>query len=217
MYDGLRVRCCQFSRDGRSSSSVSAMDGLGLKVFELARIARVSYGLSELAIPILRDLAQSTGETALLTRRSGNRTVCLEREEPPGHLVRLTYERGAAVPLNAGASSLVLLAWEDPDTVHELLGDTAFPRFTDKSLTKAEQIVRRLAEIRADGYSVSRGELDPDATGIAAPVRDDHGRVVAGVSVVAVSRRMEGVEDKVVAKVREAADRLTELVSLTSH
>jgi DNA-binding IclR family transcriptional regulator len=191
---------------------------LGLKVFELAKLARSSYGLSQLALPILRDLARNADETALLTRRSGSRAVCLEREEPTNHRVRLTYERGSAVPLNAGASAWVLLAWEDPDVIADLLHDAQLPRFTDQTLTSVTQVTKRLELIRQQGYAVTRGELDPDTTGIAAPVLDDQGRVVAGISLVAVSRRVpEEQLDELVGQVRAAASKLTELVALTSQ
>jgi DNA-binding IclR family transcriptional regulator len=33
----------------------------------------------------------------------------------------------------------------------------------------------RLGQIRRSGYSVTRGELDSDVLGIAAPIRDDSG------------------------------------------
>lgn len=191
---------------------------LGLKVFELSRLARVSYGLSEVALPILRDLARSTAETALLTRRSGARAVCLEREEPTDHRVRLSYERGSALSLNAGASAWVLLAWEEESVVRQLLGESALPRFTESTLTTPDAVIERLATVRAQGFAVTRGELDPDSIGVAAPVWDDQQRVVAGISVVAVNRRVpESRVDELVSGVRSAADRVSELVALTAQ
>jgi DNA-binding IclR family transcriptional regulator len=46
-------------------------------VLELARLARRTYGLSEVALPVLTELATTVGETALLTRRVGDLVVCL--------------------------------------------------------------------------------------------------------------------------------------------
>lgn len=163
---------------------------LGIKVFSLARLARQSYGLSTVAIPILRDLAAGTGETALLTRRSGNNVVCLEREESTEHLLRLSYERGSLMAVNAGASALVLLAWEDPDVLRVLLATAPLPSFTAETITDLDKLAERLTTIREQGYAVTRGELDVDALGIAAPVRDEYGRVVAGLSIVGVGRRI---------------------------
>lgn len=190
---------------------------LGLKVFELARLARRSYGLSEVAIPHLRELADKTGETALLTRRSGDRVVCLEKIDDDTHQVRLSYERGSVLPLNAGASAWVLLAWEDPDLVRGLLERSPLTAATSHSLTDTTMILERLAQIRDAGYAISHGELDPDAIGIAAPIRDDSGRVVAGASLVAITRRIAGDEHDLAVRVREIADRISESLGLTSQ
>lgn len=183
---------------------------LGLRVFELSRLARRSYGLSEIARPVLSELADATGETALLTRRSGDRTVCLERLESGAQLVRLTYERGSALALNAGASAWVLLAWESLSVVQDLLAATTLTRYTDHTLIERDEILRHLKKVRKDGYAVSYGELDPDAIGIGAPVFGEDGVVVAGVSVVGMQRRAEGIVDELVAQVRMAATQITE-------
>ena len=76
---------------------------LGVRVLELARIARRGQGLSDLALPVMRALAGDFQQTVLLTRHIGSAVVCLEREESPGQYVRLSYERGSQFSMNAGA------------------------------------------------------------------------------------------------------------------
>lgn len=191
---------------------------LGLKVFELARLARTSYGLSAIALPVLADLSSKTGETALLTRRSGPRAVCLEKSEPPEPRLRVSYERGSVLSLNAGASAWVLLAWEDPQVAARLLSDEPLPTFTETTVTDLSAIAELLAGIRRDGYAVTRGQLDADAIGIAAPVRDDQNRVVAGVSIVATARRVPPArKGELIAAVVAAAEAISDLVALTAH
>lgn len=180
---------------------------LGAKVMELARIARRSYGLSEMALPHMRQLALSTKETVLLTRRIGTSILCLEREEWPGQFVRMSYERGSRLSLNAGASALVLLAWLPGDYVREVLDSETLPRYTSATLTKTDEILDRLAQIREEGYCLARGEVDPDAAGIAVPIFDAHGDVCAGLSVVTLSTRLQGekLEDTAQGLIRTAA------------
>ena len=59
---------------------------------ELARIARRGYGLSDMAIRVMREIAAGFHGTVLLTKRLGSAIICLEREEWPGPYVRLSYE-----------------------------------------------------------------------------------------------------------------------------
>ncbi|MFC7547527.1 IclR family transcriptional regulator [Plantactinospora sp. GCM10030261] len=193
----------------------SATYRLGPRVLDLARLARRGFGLSELARPIMARLAGEVGETVLLTRRSGTAVVCVEREESRSGPVRLSYERGHILPSNAGAAAHVLLAWAAPDEVAAVLDASELTRFTDRTITTRRDLTARLAEIRQAGYAISRGEVDPDVLGVAAPVRDDRDRVVAAISVAALSRRVDDSRlPDVIASVREAADELSGLLGL---
>ncbi|QKG18808.1 IclR family transcriptional regulator [Actinomadura verrucosospora] len=187
---------------------------LGPRVFELARLARKGIGLSEIARPIMRELADAIGEAVLLTRRTGPTVVCLEREEAD-HPVRLSYERGHVLPVNAGASALVLLAWAPDEEVDDIIGHDALPRFTGATITDATALRRRLATIREHGTAVSRGELDEDVLGVAAPIRNSEDDVIAAVSVAALSHRVPDERlPEVEAAVQDSATRITERLKL---
>jgi DNA-binding IclR family transcriptional regulator len=183
---------------------------LGPQVFELARLARKGVGLSEIARPVMRELADAVGETVLLTRRSGGAVVCLELEEA-AHPVRISYERGHVLPVNAGAAAEVLLAWASDQEVTDLLAAAPLRRFTSRTITDEERLRARLREIRANGYAISRGELDEDILGIAAPVRQPDGSAAAAVSVAALRFRVPDADvPRITEAVRAAADRISE-------
>ncbi len=185
---------------------------LGLRVLEIARVARHSYGLSEVAIPSMEALAEEVRETVLLTRRAGDLVVCVDRAEST-RAVRISYERGRALPLNAGASALVLLAWSPDDETRRLLEAAELRRFTPATLTDVDALMERLGRIRRIGYSITRGELDPDVVGIAAPIRDVSKQVVAAVSVAALASRVypeaeAEIAQKVLATAQEISDQM---------
>ncbi len=184
---------------------------LGLRVLELARLARRTHGLSEIAAPVLAELAATVHETVLLTRRVGDVVICLDRAESEVHRVRISYERGATLPVNAGASALVLLAWSDPGEARSVLLGTPLQKFTAATLTDVDALMDRLEQIRHDGYSITRSELDHDVLGLAAPVLDGKDRVIAAVSVAAVASRVsKQLEGEILNMVRAAARRITE-------
>ena len=161
---------------------------VGPRVIELADIARRGAGIGAVALPAMRVLRDATGETVLLTRRVGRQVVCVERVEAQAP-VRISYERGATLPLHAGAAALVLLAWEPGATARRLLAAAPLERFTPGTEIDVEVLLLRLAEIRESGVARSVSELDDDITGIAAPVRDGASRVVAAIGVAALTRR----------------------------
>lgn len=183
---------------------------LGAKVMELARIARRSYGLSDMATPVMRQLAAEFHETILLTRRLGSTIVCIEREEWPGQYIRLSYERGSRLSLNAGASALILLAWLPADYVQQLITDQELHGYTENTLIDLEAIQTRLETIRRDGYCVAQGEVDKDAMAIAAPIFNSQGEVVAGISLVTLRSRMpDDLLPTAIARLTQTADELT--------
>ncbi len=71
-----------------------------------------------------------------------------------------------------------------------MLQHTTLRAFTDTTLTDVDALTDRLAHIRRDGFSVTRGEVDHDVLGVAAPIRDDTGTVVAALSVAALASRV---------------------------
>jgi DNA-binding IclR family transcriptional regulator len=186
---------------------------LGPRVLDLARLARKGVGLSDLALPIMRELAQHVGQSVILTRRTGASVVCLERVEASTP-IRLSYDRGQVLPVNAGAAALVLLAWAPEAEVEEILAHP-LARFTDATITEPDALRARLTQIRADGIAVARGELDPDVLGVAAPVRAN-GTVVAAISIAALASRVPDDDiPHITAAVQEAADELSQQASLS--
>lgn len=182
---------------------------LGPRILQLARIARAGLGLSELALPVMREVAAKTGEAVLLTRRSGPSVVCVERVES-AHPVRLSYERGHVLPVHAGASAKVLLAFSTPDEIDAVLASTRLRRFTARTVTDPRRLRRQLREIRAQGHAVTDGEVDEGVRGVAAAIFHPDGRVAAGLSVAGPAYRLDDARlPAIVRTVRDGAEAIS--------
>lgn len=187
---------------------------LGPRVLELARLARAGTHLADIALPTMRSLSASFRETVLLTRRSGRFVVCLDLVEA-SHTVRLSYERGHVLPINAGAAAEVLLAWSPPDDVAAILNAAPLERFTSRTLTDPAQLQARLGQIRKEGVAVSQGELDEQILGVAAPIHNAKGSVVAAVSIAALASRIPRSDLKdVKIAVKNAASTISDQLAL---
>ncbi len=183
---------------------------LGLKIFELAHIARQAHSPEEIIRPALDRLARDTGGTALLTRRTGVRVYCVDRAEPPQRHLQLSYERGRALTLNAGAAGQVLVAWEPPAVIEDLLARADLPSYTANTLTTIAEMRDRLAAIRDEGLAVTESEVDLDTVNIAAPVWQA-GRVTAGIGIVIVDAQIDPEElQRYILRVRQTAEIVSE-------
>lgn len=164
--------------------------GVGVATLDLANAARrhSETGILWAVRPKMQWLAQQTHETVILMMPAGSEAVCVD-QIPSLHPVRLSYEPGRAMPLYAGASNKVILAFTDQRHRDQIVADSA-----GKTLATGEPVVhaaldRELEQIRTDGHCVTEGEINHDTTGLARPIM--HGtRVVASLTVAGPSMRI---------------------------
>lgn len=188
---------------------------LGVRILQLARIARTGYGLADLCAPAMHELSERFHQTVLLTKRMGNAVVCLERVESPKQYVRLSYERGTVLSLNAGASAQVLLAWLPETEQRALLESVTLQRFSRNTLVEPSQIIERLSAIRETGVAVTEGEVDATAMGIAAPLFGASGEVIAAISIVLIRALVPPAQiDEIAQHVKTVATDLSEQAAL---
>lgn len=90
-------------------------------------------------------------------------------------------ETGRRIPLHATALGKVLLAF-DPGAARSVLG-RPLQSFTYRTITDRSALMRELADIRESGCAMCVEECEPDLAGIAAPVRDRGGYVVASIGI----------------------------------
>ncbi|MGH2680769.1 MAG: IclR family transcriptional regulator [Actinomycetota bacterium] len=152
---------------------------LGPRLLALASTAMRDLPLRELAHPSLERLARSTGESAQLYVRDGDRRVCIDAAESESEL-RTIVEIGASLPLTKGSAGTVFLAWAgDPDRTRLL-----------QSSDDPARLERRVATTRRRGWAESVAERAPGVASVSAPIRGPDGRLLAVVSVSGPAARL---------------------------
>ncbi|MEX2323728.1 MAG: IclR family transcriptional regulator [Acidimicrobiia bacterium] len=164
-----------------------------------------------LARPVMKELSESTRETATLSIRSGWDRIYIDQITPLRE-VKMTVELGKPFPLHAGSSSKSLLASLPSDDIDEYLSRLDLHRFTDLTITDPDLLRLELAKVRASGFAVSMGERQADAASVAAPVFDHTGRPIASMSLCGPVERFGGqlheAAPLIVAATRQLAARL---------
>lgn len=155
---------------------------VGVRLWEIASRAPRALGLREAAMPFLEDVQAVTRQHVQIGVLEGSEVLFIERLSARDSVVNFTVV-GGRLPLYASSSGLVLLAHGG----HELLDQVlTAPRtaFTDRTPVAESALRQVLAGVRRRGYVACPGFLHPDAMGIAVPVRDAAGAVVAAMGVV---------------------------------
>ncbi|WP_417676365.1 IclR family transcriptional regulator [Roseibium sp.] len=157
---------------------------LGSGIFALG--ATADTPLRTLARPVIEKLADASGATAFLCLAQGEEGVAILVAEPRDTFLNIHYRLGTRHPLNRGAAGIAILAGR-PATEDE-----------PEAVTRA----------RKNGYSVTRGELQAGAVGVASPLRLT-GPGLPGLECSIGVVALEGLETEKTARlVREAAETL---------
>ena len=168
----------------------------------------------ELARPILRALADETGETAHLGVLQGAEVLYLLKELPPRRLSAPTLitEVGVRLPAATTASGRCMLALLPHDQVRALMSaPTAFVSRTGRGPQSLSALRRVLAEERRQGYSIEDGEVVPGYASVAVAVRDASSVPSASVSVT--FRPDQVSMDTLTSAVISAAHSLADLIA----
>lgn len=191
---------------------------LGLGALELGRRAYEGMELRQVALPVLHRIAALSGETVVLEvlNQDHDRVVCVERAQRQSGL-RLILDVGSTAPLHAGASSKVLLAFLSEDEIEAVIA-RGLPPLTAHTITDADQLRRDLGEIRRRGFAVSYEETDDGAAGVAVPIWDHSGRVVAGLTIAGpLTRLNQATVSRFVDIAREGARQIAQELGIAGR
>ena len=109
------------------------------------------------------------------------------------YLLGMTQYVGVRLPAHATSTGKVILAHLETGDIHALdLENLA--KLTDKTIINKELLLRELEQIATRGYSSTIHELELGIMGIATPIFNHHGEVVASISIAGPASRLS--EDK---------------------
>lgn len=184
---------------------------LGIGALVLGTAASGQVDLVKLATPLMEGIVARVNETVQLRIVDNSVALCIAKSEPSRDL-RVNVLIGRRRPLYAG-SAKVLLAFM-PRTIQEEILPGKFEALTGKTITDREQLFRRLERIRADGYCISRGEVNDQLVAAAVPVLSREGGLIAAMNIVAPAFRTQEMMIPLYTRLlQDASAKLTEVLS----
>lgn len=153
--------------------------GPGAFLIGAAFLRRTS--LIERARPVLRDLMQTTGETANLGVESDGAVLFVSQVETHA-AIRAFFPPGTKSPLHASGIGKALLADADARRLQRVIA-AGLNGYTPHTVTEPDKFMSELATIRSQGYSVDNEERNEGMRCVAAPIRNVFGETIAGISI----------------------------------
>jgi IclR family transcriptional regulator, KDG regulon repressor len=156
---------------------------LGWRLYALAQLAG-ERRLLEAATPMMRRLAHLLGERVHLSVLQGTETLTV-LSESPGRSVETVGWAGRNTPAYCtSAGRALLLDWQ-ADEIATVFANVEFVALAPKTVTSAQQLSAAIDIGRQAGFVIVDEEFAPDLIGVAVPVRDPRGAIIASLNVSA--------------------------------
>lgn len=172
-------------------------------------IERAEAQLVAAARPVMEEMRDALGETVFLGVRLPSGDVrrlvkCVSRNE-----VRYDTDRTEPAPAYCTAMGRTMLAHWDPTSLRRYLARVRLVAHTPFTLTDRDKLLALLARIRKQGHAVVDQEYVIGGVGVAAPVRDRGGAVVAVLNLGAVVPRFAASRARLIAGVKQGAAQIS--------
>lgn len=178
-----------------------------LKVYELGVMIIGRADLVTTAGPVLRNLCEQAHESVQLAVFDDGYVVYVGKVDS-SHPLKAITTIGNRVPATCVSTGKAMLAWLPEPALESAL--QRVQKFTPTTKLTRRAVERDLIEVRRLGYATNRGEWRPGVCGIAAPVRDRVGSVIAAVSAWGGEANILGPRrDELAALVMTAANQIS--------
>jgi DNA-binding IclR family transcriptional regulator len=184
--------------------------GLHVRFLEFGLHVSRRLNVVEVSAPVLEWLVKETNDSVFVSIVDGSEALCVASRESKQR-IRMAAEVGRRLPLYAGATPTVLFAFMPEEKQQAILDQISLEPLTEQTITDRRALIQHLEQIRRQGYVVTPEDLTEGARGVAAPIRDVSGQVVASISVAGVASRF--TEERIkryVALTLEAATQISQ-------
>lgn len=151
----------------------------------------------------LRELAETTGETAYLSGWRNSQIMVLEVADGSHAMRVVELSQGYSDDIHARASAKLLLAYADTATQQAALNEASFRKLTANTITDKESLYEELKLIRASGIARDRQEFAEGVECVSAPIFEA-GVVVACFTISIPASRYESSEPQLIAALKRA-------------
>jgi DNA-binding IclR family transcriptional regulator len=168
------------------------------------------HQLRALALPQMLRLRDMSKETVFLSMIDGEHRISVFQLESP-HQIKRTVPLGVRRGIVYGATGKAALAFLPEERVRRLLERTSLRRLAAGTIVTRAALEAELKRTRARGYSVGVQEEVPNVAGVAAPLFDYAGAVIAVLTVTGPLQRFRsGARTKIAPHLLAAARQISQ-------
>ena len=96
------------------------------------------------------------------------------------------------LPVHCTGVGKAIMAYLKPEETREIIARKGLPRYTCNTLTDQAALEGELSKVRRQGYAVDNQEIMDSLKFVAAPIRNQSGKVVSAISISGPISRIQG-------------------------
>jgi len=173
---------------------------LGMRLLELGNVVKSRLSVREAALDFMRALHKKTQQTINLAVRQGDEIVYIDRAFSERSGMQVVRAIGGRGPLHLTSTGKLFLSVDEPKAIRAYATRTGLAGHNKNSITDLSKLERELSLVKSRGYARDNEELELGVRCMAAGIRDDSGKLIAGLSISAPADRLQEdwLEDLVV-------------------
>ena len=164
---------------------------LGMRLLELGTLVKDRLNVRDLALGPMRELHRRIQQPVNLSVRQGDEIVYIERAYSERSGMQVVRAIGGRAPLHLTSVGKLFLASDDVARIRAYATRTGLPGQTRNSLTQLSQLEKELIAAQKSGIARDNEELELGVRCMAAGIRDDQGKLIAGLSISAPASRLD--------------------------
>ncbi len=183
---------------------------LGLRLFEVGSIVALGWDVRTVAAPYIQKLLEEMRETVHLVILDKHKVLYIDKRETSESL-RIASQVGMRLPAHCTGVGKVIMAYLEPEETREIIARKGLPQYTRNTITDAVVLEAELSKVRKQGYAVDNQEIMDSLRCVAAPIRNQTGKIVSATSISGPISRMQGAHfEKAIDLVVRTANTISE-------
>lgn len=163
---------------------------LSLKIMSLSNRLLENLDIVDTVRPYLKKLSNDIGETVHFVQVEGTDAVYIEKEESYLNSVRMVSKIGNRIPLYCSGVGKAILADMPEEKVRNIWDASKIIALTEYTITEYPQLLKRLEQVRANGYALDDEENELGVRCIAVSIPRYDGTPKYALSISAPMTRM---------------------------
>jgi IclR family acetate operon transcriptional repressor len=155
---------------------------IGVKAFKVGTAFLRNRKLTEVGRGVIRRLMEASGETVSIGIEKEDYVVFLSQMESH-QSIRAFHRPGSRGSLHASSIGKAILSTLSDEAVAQRLHRVGMPKFTEHTIIDPDALLRDLAVSRKRGWTVDDQERAEGMRCVGAPVFNEHGEVMGGISI----------------------------------